>query len=61
MSEIFIVVTLSPEKLPFDIEGFFAHFEADSKISVDRVELRRTLEKAGRNNEEKNPRYKPHR
>ena len=39
MSEFFIVVTLSPEKLPFDIEGFFAHFETDSKISVDRVEL----------------------
>ena len=39
MSEIFVVVTLSPEKLPFDIDGFLAHFEADSKISVDRVEL----------------------
>ena len=39
MSEVFKVVTLRPENFPFDVEGFFAHFEADSKISVDRVEL----------------------
>ena len=39
MSKILITVTLRPEKLPFDNEGFFAHFEADSKISVNRVEL----------------------
>ena len=39
MSEIFVVVTLSPEQFPFDIEGFFTHFEANTKISVDRVEL----------------------
>ena len=39
MSEILVVVTLRPEHLPFDIDGFFTHFEADSKISVNRVEL----------------------
>ena len=38
-SEIFVVVALRPEQLPFDIEGFFTYFEADSKISVNRVEL----------------------
>ena len=43
MSEILVVVTLRPEQLPFDIEGFFAYFEADSKISVDRIELSRAL------------------
>ena len=39
MSQIFIVATVRPEELPFDIDGFFTHFEADSKIPVDRVEL----------------------
>ena len=39
MSEIFIIITLSPEHLPFDIDGLFTHFEADREISIDRVEL----------------------
>ena len=46
MSEIFIVITLRPEKDPFDIEGFFTHFEADSKISVNKVELPEKVSKS---------------
>ena len=53
MSEIFIVVTLRPEQLPFDIESFLAHFQADSEIPVNTVELRRTLVNAERNSEGK--------
>ena len=47
MSEILVVVTLSPEHLPFDIDGFFAHFETDSEIPVDRVELPEKVSQIG--------------